>query len=56
VEYWSTELLGCKTEPKQLGQQSSFGYTVILPEVPGGIERDHVTLEDADYLILGLSE
>jgi hypothetical protein len=28
---------------------------VILPEVPGAIERDRITPDDADYLILGLS-
>lgn len=45
-----------KAIPEQLMRQSSVVYIVILPEVPGAIERDRVTLDDADYLILGISD
>lgn len=42
-----------KAIPAQLEQSSFAPYTVILPEAPGSIERSGVTLDDADYLILG---
>jgi len=44
-----------KAIPEQIRQRSPFGYTVILPEVPGAIDRARVSLDDADYLILGVS-
>jgi uncharacterized iron-regulated protein len=37
-------------------KRSAIECTVILPEVPGATEKEEVTLDDADYLILGLSE
>jgi uncharacterized iron-regulated protein len=43
-----------KAIPAHLEQFSFVPYTAILPEVPGSIERSGVTVEDADYLILGL--
>ena len=45
-----------KAVPEQIRQLSSFVYTVILPELPGAIERDRVAPDDADYLILGISK
>jgi uncharacterized iron-regulated protein len=39
-----------KAIPEQMRQQSTSGYVVILPEVPGEIDAERVTLEDADYL------
>lgn len=45
-----------KAIPAQLKQRSFGPNTVILPEVPGAIERSRVTVEDADYLILGFPE
>jgi uncharacterized iron-regulated protein len=38
--------------PEQMRRQTRYRYTVILPEVPGRIERNSVTVEDADYLVL----
>jgi uncharacterized iron-regulated protein len=43
-----------KAVPARLEQRYFGPNTVILPEVPGAIERSKVTAEDADYLILGL--
>jgi len=45
-----------KAMPEQIRQQSTFGYTVILPEVPGEIDTKRVTSDDADYLMLGVSD
>ena len=42
--------------PVQLEERSFMPYTVILPEVPGSIERSKAAVDDADYLILGLPE
>jgi uncharacterized iron-regulated protein len=38
--------------PEQVARQSSFTYKVVLPEIPGQIERDSVSLHDADYVML----
>ena len=38
--------------PEQIRRQARYRYTVILPEVPGRIERNSATIEDADYLVL----
>jgi uncharacterized iron-regulated protein len=38
--------------PEQIKRQSTYRYTVILPEIPGRIERRSATLEDSDYLLL----
>jgi uncharacterized iron-regulated protein len=38
--------------PEQVAQQSSFTYKVVLPEIPGQIERGSVSLHDADYVLL----
>lgn len=44
-----------KAIPEQIRRESSFGYSVILPEVPGDIDSKRVTPEDADYLVMGIS-
>jgi len=38
--------------PEQVARQSSFTYKVVLPVIPGQIERASVTLHDADYVML----
>lgn len=38
--------------PAQIRRRSSIPYRVILPEIPGRLERANVSLEDADYLWL----
>jgi uncharacterized iron-regulated protein len=38
--------------PEQVAQQSSFTYKVVLPLIPGQIERKSVSLHDADYVVL----
>lgn len=40
--------------PAHLAERSFSPYTVILPEAPGSIEKSAVTVDDADYLFLGL--
>jgi uncharacterized iron-regulated protein len=40
--------------PERIRERSSIPYTVLLPEVPGYLDRETVTPEDADYLILGV--
>ncbi|MBU0482651.1 MAG: ChaN family lipoprotein [Proteobacteria bacterium] len=42
--------------PEQLKNNGEIGWRVILPEVPGQIQRDSVTFENADYLLLGVRE
>jgi uncharacterized iron-regulated protein len=38
--------------PEQVARQSSYTYKVVLPVVPGQIERKSVSLHDADYVML----
>jgi uncharacterized iron-regulated protein len=38
--------------PEQVAQQSSVTYKVVLPLIPGQIERISVSLHDADYVVL----
>jgi uncharacterized iron-regulated protein len=38
--------------PEQVRRQSNVSYRVILPEIPGRLEPEAVTVEDADYLYL----
>jgi uncharacterized iron-regulated protein len=38
--------------PAQIRRRSNIPYRVILPEIPGRLERANVSLEDADYLWL----
>lgn len=40
--------------PTRVKEISDMTLTVILPEVPGSLDRGRVTTADADYLILGL--
>jgi uncharacterized iron-regulated protein len=40
--------------PRQIEMRSQVPYTVILPEVPGGIDRNTVTAKEAHYLMLDL--
>ncbi len=40
--------------PAQIRKRVDIPTTVILPEVPGSIERETVNSSDADYLFLGL--
>lgn len=41
--------------PDELRNRSSIAHKVLLPEVPGSVEKGLVDLADADYIILGLS-
>jgi uncharacterized iron-regulated protein len=38
--------------PTQLKNRSFSAYTVILPEVPGAVEKQTLSLRDADYIFL----
>jgi uncharacterized iron-regulated protein len=38
--------------PEQIRRQSAYRSVVILPEMPGRIERNAVTVEDCDYLLV----
>jgi len=38
--------------PAQISKRSEIPYAVILPEVPGSIERTTISSEDADYIFL----
>lgn len=40
--------------PSQVRKRSSLPYTVLLPEIPGRIEREKIGAGDADYLIVDL--
>lgn len=40
--------------PRQLRMRAEIPVTVLLPEVPGGIDRRTADLQDADYLLLEL--
>jgi len=42
--------------PAQLRSRSDVPVAVVLPEVPGNIDRETIGLEDADYLFLDLVE
>jgi hypothetical protein len=42
--------------PAQLRLRSSLPYAVILPEAPDAVEKTTITANDADYLILDLSQ
>jgi uncharacterized iron-regulated protein len=37
--------------PDQIRKRSAYRYKIILPEMPGRIERETATARDADYLI-----
>ncbi len=38
--------------PRQISSRSQLPYKVILPEVPGNIDAQTMTLKEADYIIL----
>ena len=38
--------------PVQIKRQSPYRITVILPEMPGCLEKSSATVNDADYLVL----
>ena len=40
--------------PAQVSSRSSLPFRVILPEIPGRADREHVTQNEADYVWLGL--
>jgi uncharacterized iron-regulated protein len=40
--------------PRQIQIRSKMSYTVILPEVAGGIDRQTISSDEADYLMLDL--
>jgi len=40
--------------PEQLKNNGEIGWRVILPEVPGQIQKGSVTFKDADYMLLGV--
>lgn len=42
--------------PNQLKAISDIPYRVLLPEMPGRLDEDNVTTNDADYLMLGVGE
>jgi uncharacterized iron-regulated protein len=41
--------------PAQVAARSSFPFRVILPEIPGRLDRETVCLDDTDYLWLGIT-
>jgi len=41
--------------PERIKERSSLTYAVLLPEIPDHLDKDSVTSEDVDYLILGAS-
>jgi uncharacterized iron-regulated protein len=40
--------------PAQVSRRVDVASRVILPEITGGVDRDHTTLNEADYVWLGL--
>jgi uncharacterized iron-regulated protein len=42
--------------PEQVRRRSPVKMRVLLPEVPGRIEPNNITLNEADYLLLGVEE
>lgn len=41
--------------PERIKERSSLPYAVLLPEIPDHLDKDTVTIEDADYLMLEIS-
>jgi len=41
--------------PERIKERSSLTYAVLLPEIPDHLDKDSVTFEDADYLMLEIS-
>ena len=42
--------------PEQVQRRRPLPMRILLPEVPGRIEHDKVTVKEADYIMLGLEE
>jgi len=42
--------------PERIKERSSASYAVLLPEIPDHLDKDTVTTEDADYLMLDISD
>jgi len=42
--------------PERIKERSSTSYAVLLPEIPDHLDKDTVTFEDADYLMLEVSK
>jgi uncharacterized iron-regulated protein len=40
--------------PRQIQMRSEVPYTVILPQVSGGIDRETISSKEADYIMLDL--
>jgi hypothetical protein len=38
--------------PAQVRELSKHSYRVVLPAVHGRVDKDHLTVADADYLVL----
>ena len=42
--------------PDRIEERASIPYAVLLPEIPDHLDKDTATHEDADYLMLGMSD
>jgi uncharacterized iron-regulated protein len=42
--------------PERIKERSSLTYAVLLPEIPDHLDKDTVTTEDADYLMVKISD
>ncbi|HEY7745575.1 MAG TPA: ChaN family lipoprotein [Desulfuromonadales bacterium] len=42
--------------PEQIRRRSADKMRILLPAVPGRIDQDNITLNEADYLLLGVEE
>ena len=42
--------------PKQLKQLDAIPFRVVLPELPGRVQEQSISPEDADYLLLGVDQ
>jgi hypothetical protein len=40
--------------PRQIGLRATLPVTVLLPEIPGSIDRQTVGRQDADLLLMDL--
>jgi uncharacterized iron-regulated protein len=42
--------------PERIKERSSTSYAVLLPEIPDHLDKDSVTADDADFLMLDVSD
>jgi uncharacterized iron-regulated protein len=42
--------------PERIEERAAIPHAVLLPEIPDHLDKDSVTIEDADYLMLGISD